>query len=186
MAIKVAPHGAEVRSDHLSSVREGASCNLSWEEERSQHADIWREIIAVAEGRPRPKFTWAPAHRELEGVLHLSQRHIEDWCGNLWADFFARIGSSMHKAPDVAVSVGRASIKKFKSTWGFLSRAVQVFGVAGQTIEPPPVPPKAPVQGGSLVQHDLVFMPARSEWRCRSCNTSATTEHTLKGLRSGA
>eukprot|EP00959_Pyramimonas_sp_CCMP1952_P159538 3337200-Pyramimonas_sp.AAC.1 len=31
-----------------------------------------------------------------------------------------------------------------------------------------------------------MFIPARQEWRCRNCNVSATTEYTLKGLRTGA
>eukprot|EP00959_Pyramimonas_sp_CCMP1952_P007627 159160-Pyramimonas_sp.AAC.1 len=83
----------------------------------------------------------------------------------------------MHRVPEVAVAAERAHIKKLKRTWDYLSRAVQIFGIVGQVIEPPPMPPKLHSLGKSVtfVQHDLSFIPARQEWRCRNCNASATT-----------
>eukprot|EP00959_Pyramimonas_sp_CCMP1952_P065456 1366565-Pyramimonas_sp.AAC.1 len=37
----------------------------------------------------------------------------------------------------------------------------------------------------SIPQRELCFVEARAEWRCRRCNMAATTDQTLKGLRTG-
>ena len=187
-AIKVAPQGVEICSDHLSFVREGSA----WDEElagaRGLHADIWREIMKRTEGQDRPKFKWVPAHRELGDVIASPQREIEDCLGNLWADFFAKVGSTMHKVADTMVMAEKAHITKCKKTWNFLARAVQIFGKAASVAQDPPRPPRIVKVGAgvSFEDHDLVYISSRGEWRCRRCCVSATSELTLRGLRTGS
>eukprot|EP00959_Pyramimonas_sp_CCMP1952_P278176 5815330-Pyramimonas_sp.AAC.1 len=101
-------------------------------------------------------------------MLLCTSSEIQDYLGNLWAIFFARLGSSMHQVPDVYVKAERAQIKKHQLTWDFLARAIQIISIAGELVEvpqPPPrqVPSTAPKL--SLSQHELCYVEARGEWR---------------------
>eukprot|EP00959_Pyramimonas_sp_CCMP1952_P232068 4849879-Pyramimonas_sp.AAC.1 len=51
----------------------------------------------------------AGAHRRgPDDILSCTSSDIQDHLGNVWADFFARLGSGMHQVPDVYVKAERA------------------------------------------------------------------------------
>eukprot|EP00959_Pyramimonas_sp_CCMP1952_P434390 9095984-Pyramimonas_sp.AAC.1 len=68
------------------------------------------------------------------------------------------------------------------------ARAIQIIRIAGDQVEAPQPPPRqahSTAPKFSLSQHELCYVEARAKWRCRRCNMAATTDQTLKGLRTG-
>ena len=93
------PNHEEFVSDLLSLVKEG----LSWRPElacgRAKHARAWRDIFgatAARSARGPPIFRWTPAHRELDSLIGEDACELQDFIGNSWADYFAKLGAMSH------------------------------------------------------------------------------------------
>ena len=124
-ALRVGPADVHVVSDHWSAVQEGQSWDPSLASGTSKSAGLWRRVFQMRKAS-RPTFSWTPAHRDWSDVYcNGDPGDIQDFLGNLWADFFARLGADTHAAAETVVKFQQAQLPQVKLTYDFLSRFAQ-------------------------------------------------------------
>ena len=112
---------------------------------------------------------------------------------NLWADFFARLGSESHAFSSTAVDCQASSLKSVKLTFDFLPRFAQSVAALAQELSDPSgalseraAPGKAGKDSLAFTRHTLYHFPGHGEWRCSVCNLYAAAPASLAHLKSGS
>ena len=179
------PKHESIVSDLQSAVREGNA----WDPEQAlgtaKHATIWRSIFQLGLDS-RPQFEWCPAHRSLDDVLAVGGC-VKTWAGNLWADFFAKLGAQSHAFSDGFAQAISGELSLHTSTLRFIAWGAQKLLADGHwTVLDPLCQPRllstpspTPV---ALTCHDIWRSSKTEAWRCRKCGRTASNLTSLRAL----
>ena len=141
---------------------------------------------------PPPKFKWTPAHRDIDVVINVecSMSSIEEWLGNAWADYFAKLGAMHHAVAKVTTESAKEALKEHRKVLRYISWGVQQVVASekyGRDAVPGPRPPemRAPVPVQRANDHVLVRNARTGELKCKICGVSARTQASLDNIRVG-
>ena len=194
MGLAAHPDHFEFVTDLEGLVKEGAEWGPHLASSRSKHARVWRDILTAARERSledAPTFRWTPAHRSATELMEAEPREICDWIGNAWADYFARLGAIQHTVARTLSKSIVAAMKQHRLVLQFLSQAC-LRVICYQRYGRDAVPAKplrqqmGPVVFGRPDDHDLWHCEQTGQYRCRTCNATASTQASLASLRSGS
>eukprot|EP00959_Pyramimonas_sp_CCMP1952_P148478 3106498-Pyramimonas_sp.AAC.1 len=74
-------------------------------------------------GPEGPSFSWVPAHKTLQEALDL-EIPLRWWVGNMWADWFAKLGAHQHAVSQGFCDFLAAELKRAQELLEYVSWAV--------------------------------------------------------------